>query len=59
MRLPNPTQTSAPEYPWWGERCPLAVLGDSLRGRPEHSAALIHLAAVWLQHRDRCTATRA
>ena len=58
MQLPNPTQTSA-EYQWWGQSCPLEVLAGTLRGRPEQRAALIHLASVWLQHRDRCcTATR-
>jgi len=46
------------EYAWWGSRCPLEVLADTLRARPEKRAGLILLAGVWLKHRDRCTATR-
>ena len=58
LQTPSPArQTSAAEYTWWGSRCPLEVLGDTLRGRPEKKRALIFLAAVWLHHRDRCRAS--
>jgi len=54
-----PQTNSTPlEHAWWGQRCPIMVLRDTLRARPEKRAALTFLAAVWLRHRDRCTATR-
>ncbi len=54
----DPLETDAREYAWWGASCPLAIVADSLRGRPEKREALVFLFKVWIQHRDRCTATR-
>jgi len=54
----RPRAGQCAEYPWWGSGCPLEVLADTLRGRPDKRAQLVFLAGVYVRHRPRCTATR-